>query len=215
VSSLPRPADSWSATTSASENTVAEYGVDQADTEPLPALAPWPAAGGTSAPKSDFAHRTKVAATSTPSTFSPGGEWWDQVAQARTVRRDPTRLAVAVGVVMLVVAAGFASWFLLRPSAPTAPAANAARIVFFVMSVNAMSAGASGQQCGHRDEVLMVNLHRVRGRLAGCAVNSRSRRTSSASPLRCRRLILVRTPQHRQRGTAGRTTEPADNRNQF
>ena len=71
------------------------------DTEPLPLLAP------------------TAAGAAAPSSFAPGGQWWNQIAHVQTSRGEfGTRQRLAVGVVVLLVVIGAAvsAWLLMRPS---------------------------------------------------------------------------------------------------
>ena len=58
--------------------------------------------------------------------FSPGGELWRELAQARTAPRIPVRVALAVGAVVVLTVAAIGGWLLLRPSGHTAPTAGPA-----------------------------------------------------------------------------------------
>ena len=71
------------------------------DTEPLPLLAP------------------TAAGAAAPSSFAPGGQWWNRIAHVQAGRGEfGTRQRLPVGVVVLLVVVGAAvsAWLLMRPS---------------------------------------------------------------------------------------------------
>jgi hypothetical protein len=92
------------------------------DTEPLPLFAA--SQGAAPEPSSDAS--SAPARTARASSFAPGGDWWNHIAHVQASRSRPAglrRLAVGIGLLILVVGAGLSTWLVLRPS-PTSGQAS-------------------------------------------------------------------------------------------
>ena len=124
----PWQADSQFPTAPPPETAFTQRLSDDDDTAPLPVL-PRPSS---SAAASDFgAASTHLSGSADPAaaslSFTPGGQWWNELAQLQSVRhRRPPRASLARCAVIFAVTAAVVSWVLLRPSTPSAPAAGSA-----------------------------------------------------------------------------------------
>jgi hypothetical protein len=111
----PWQADSEFPTAPPPETTFTQRLSDDDDTAPLPVLPRPSSSAAASAFRAASTHVSESARAASLS-FTPGGQWWNELAQLQSVRhRRPPRASLALCAVIFAVTAAVVSWVLLRP----------------------------------------------------------------------------------------------------